>query len=52
LDGGTHPRKDDLEALLNAPADMDLVAIVPFGYPDEAPVKTRKPVVEVVEFYR
>jgi len=41
--------KKEIEALLNAPADKDLVCLVAAGYPDESPQKERKPVNDVLE---
>jgi len=42
--------KKDLEAILNAPASMDLVSLVAVGYPEETPQKDRKPVDQVLKF--
>jgi nitroreductase len=39
--------KEEIEKILNVPADSDIVALIPVGYPAETPVKTRKPVSEV-----
>ena len=39
--------KADLEKLLSIPADQDIVALIPVGYPAENPVNSRKPVSEV-----
>jgi nitroreductase len=44
--------KGQIESLLQVPKEMNLVALIPVGYPDESPTKTRKPVSEVVTFYR
>lgn len=44
--------KAEIEELLNVPKEMNLAALIPVGFPDEEPTKTRKPVSEVVEFYR
>lgn len=44
--------KAEVEALLNIPKGLNLVALIPVGFPDEKPAKTRKPVSEVVDFYR
>jgi nitroreductase len=39
--------KGDVEKLLKCPAGMDIVALIPIGYPAETPTRTRKPVGEV-----
>jgi nitroreductase len=47
---GFHGRLDDVKSLLDIPADMDVQAILPFGYPavaKSAGKKNRKPLVEV-----
>lgn len=44
--------KKEIERLLNTPANLSLVCLVAVGYPDENPVKDRKPVDEVLEFIR
>lgn len=44
--------KREIEELLSVPEGMDLVSVVPVGYPDESPQRDRKPVSEVVEFIR
>ena len=44
--------KTDIESVLKVPAGFDLVALVSFGWPDEEPKKRRKPLSEVVDFYR
>jgi nitroreductase len=44
--------KKQIEAILKAPADMNLVCLVAVGYPDESPQKDRRPVDEVLEFIR
>lgn len=44
--------KTDIEALLQVPPGIDLAAIVVFGQPDEEPTKARKPLSEVLDFYR
>ena len=41
--------KGDVEEILKAPADMDIIALIPVGYPDESPTRERKPVSEVCE---
>lgn len=42
--------KKEIENILNAPADMDLICLIAVGYPDESPLKDRRPVDEVLEF--
>jgi len=44
--------KAEIEKLLGAPPEQILVGLIPVGYPDEQPEKTRKPLTEVVEFLR
>ncbi len=42
--------KDEVEAIMKAPADSSLVCLVAVGYPDESPKKERRPVEEILEF--
>lgn len=45
--------KDDIERVLNVPDDLDLIALIPVGYPDESPAtRGRKPISEVSEILR
>jgi len=44
--------KTEIEQVLGVPADMDLVAIIPVGYPAETPTRDRKPVSEVCKVIR
>lgn len=44
--------KAEIENLLETPEEMNLVALIPIGLPDEEPTQTRKPLSEVVEFIR
>ena len=39
--------KADIEKLLKIPEGMDMVTLVPVGYPAESPTRERKPVTEV-----
>ena len=39
--------KGDVEKVLKCPPGMDIVALIPVGYPAENPTRTRKPVSEV-----
>ncbi len=39
--------KGDVEKILKCPAGMDIVALIPVGFPAETPTRTRKPVGEV-----
>jgi nitroreductase len=39
--------KTDIEKILEIPAGMDVITLVPVGYPAENPTKDRKPVSEV-----
>jgi nitroreductase len=41
--------KGNVEKLLKVPEDMDIVALIPVGYPAESPTGQRKPVSEVCE---
>lgn len=40
--------KQEIEAILNVPSEMNLVCLIAVGYPDESPEKDRKPVEEVM----
>ena len=42
----------EVEAILKVPENMDIVALIPVGYPAESPTKDRKPVQEVCEIIR
>jgi nitroreductase len=44
--------KKEIEALLNAPANLSLICLIAVGYPDESPQKDRKPLEQVLEFIR
>jgi len=44
--------KTEVEGILRVPKELNLVAVVPIGLPDESPTKTRKPLSEVVAFHR
>lgn len=49
---GPQQAKREIETLLEAPADMDFVALIPVGYPAEEPrSEGRRPLDEVVRFY-
>jgi nitroreductase len=39
--------KGEVEKLLKCPAGMDIVALIPVGYPAETPTRTRKPIGQV-----
>jgi nitroreductase len=41
--------KGDVEKVLKVPPEMDIVALIPVGYPAESPTRDRKPVSEVCE---
>ena len=41
--------KADIEKVLKIPAGMDIVTLIPVGYPAENPTKDRKPVTEVCQ---
>jgi len=41
--------KGNVEKLLKVPQDMDIVALIPVGYPAESPTGQRRPVSEVCE---
>ncbi len=50
---GPMQAKGELERILHVPQGMDLVALIPVGYPDESPSpKERKPVKEVCEIVK
>jgi len=42
--------KKTIEKILNVPSNLSLVCLVAVGYPDESPIKDRKPVEEVLRF--
>jgi nitroreductase len=44
--------KGNIETILNVPANMDIVAMIPIGYPKDNPVGTRKPLNEVCRVIR
>lgn len=44
--------KGEVEKILGVPANMDIVALIPVGYPAETPTRSRKPVNEVCEIIR
>jgi len=39
--------KGEIEKILKVPETMDIVALIPVGYPAESPTRDRKPVGEV-----
>jgi nitroreductase len=41
--------KGDVEKILKVPSDMDIVALIPVGYPVDNPTGTRRPVSEVCQ---
>ncbi len=44
--------KKEIEKVLKAPPDMDIIALIPVGYPAETPTRDRKPVSEVTTVIR
>jgi len=44
--------KGDIEKILKVPPEMDIIALIPVGYPAESPTKDRKPVSEVSKVIR
>jgi len=47
VDDGPLPQsKGEVEKILNCPSGMDIVALIPVGYPAEKPTRTRKPIKE------
>jgi nitroreductase len=44
--------KAEIEKVLKIPSGMDIVTVVPVGYPAESPTKDRKPVSEVCVFIK
>jgi len=50
---GPMQAKAEIEKILKVPSEMDLVAFIPVGYPDESPEsRGRRPVKEVCEVIR
>ncbi len=50
---GPMQAKGEIEKILKVPADMDVIAFIPIGYPAESPTpKERRPVGEVSEIIR
>ena len=49
---GPMQAKGAIEKILGVPENLDLVAFIPVGYPDEKPTSQRKPVNEVTEVVR
>jgi len=49
---GPMQAKKDIEKILKVPPEMDIVALIPVGYPDESPTSSRRPVGEVTEIIR
>ncbi|UCH42607.1 MAG: nitroreductase family protein [Dehalococcoidales bacterium] len=41
--------KGDIEKILGTPPEMDIIALIPVGYPAESPTRERRPVSEVCE---
>ena len=41
--------KGDVEKILNVPPDMDIITLIPIGYPADSPTGQRRPVSEVSE---
>jgi nitroreductase len=39
--------KGDIEKILNIPSDMDILVMIPVGYPAESPTRDRRPISEV-----
>ena len=48
--GDKKPYADDLRRLLGAPDDCKLIAIVAVGYPDEQPIREKRPLDEVLHW--
>ena len=42
--------KKEIEAILKASSNMDLICLIAVGYPDESPQRDRNPVDQVLEF--
>jgi nitroreductase len=49
MTGPLSQSKGDVEKILNVPADMDIIALIPVGYPLDSPSGTRKPVSDVCQ---
>ena len=39
----------DIEKILGVPPEMDIIALIPIGYPAESPTREGRPVSEVCE---
>ena len=45
--------KGEIEEILNVPAEQDIIALIPVGYPDESPIpKERRPIEDVCTIIR
>jgi len=42
--------KQEIETILNVPAEMGFVCLIAVGYPDESPQKDRKPIEQALKF--
>lgn len=50
---GPQQAKKEIEGLLKIPGEWDFVNLIPVGYPAESPdLRPRKPIMEVIQFYR
>lgn len=49
MTGPISQAKGDIEKILNVPADVDIIAMVPVGYSTDQPVSFRKPVNEICQ---
>jgi len=50
---GPQQAKKEIEELLKIPGEWDFVNLIPVGYPAESPdLRPRKPIMEVIQFYR
>lgn len=52
MTGPLSQTKGDVEKILNVPEDMDVLALIPVGYPADTPKGVRKPVDEVCEIIK
>jgi nitroreductase len=52
MTGPLSTAKGDIEAILKTPANMDIIALIPVGYPADSPIGIRKPVSEVSQIIK
>lgn len=52
MTGPLSQTKGDVEKILNVPEDMDILTLIPVGYPADIPTSVRKPVDEVCQIIK